>query len=300
VITAVLGAPGSGKSTIVEPLAACLPTHAVLDWDGLMAPAAALAGREIRPNPETWPAYRELVGAVLRAVAHLPVVLLGVCTPDELQGWPIGIWVLLDCADEERQRRLLAQGRQDDIDTAIADGRAYRLLGLPDIETTGRTPSQVAAALAQFVQHAESGHRQPLVPTLAALVEGHEHILDVREASAQLGRLSGPVGRKLRRRRHDIVTAAAEHGVTNLRVFGSVARGEDRPDSDVDLLADLPPGMSLFGLWQVQAALEAIVGTPVDLVSANGLKPGVASKIANEVVALSPRAAGDDDPVPSL
>jgi len=43
------------------------------------------------------------------------------------------------------------------------------------------------------------------------------------------------------------------HRGTGLRVFGSVARGEDRPDSDVDLLADLPPGTSLFGLRRVQA-----------------------------------------------
>jgi predicted nucleotidyltransferase len=49
--------------------------------------------------------------------------------------------------------------------------------------------------------------------------------------------LSGPVGRKVRRHRRDLVAAAAAHGLTNLRVFGSVARGQDRPDSDVDLLA---------------------------------------------------------------
>ena len=65
-----------------------------------------------------------------------------------------------------------------------------------------------------------------------------------------------------------MVAAAAAHGVSGLRVFGSVARGEDRPGSDVDLLADLPPGMSLFGLGRVQAELEAILGTRVDLVPA--------------------------------
>jgi hypothetical protein len=51
---------------------------------------------------------------------------------------------------------------------------------------------------------------------------------------------------RVRRRRHDLVAASAAYGVHGLQVFGSVARGEDRPDSDVDLLADLPPGMSLF------------------------------------------------------
>ena len=70
-----------------------------------------------------------------------------------------------------------------------------------------------------------------------------------------------------------MIAAAAAHGVRNLRVFGSVARGEDRPDSDVDLLADLPPGLSLFGLGRVEADLETILGTRVDLIPAADLKP---------------------------
>ncbi len=70
-----------------------------------MAPAAALAGRDIRPNPATWTAYRELIHAVVNAVAHLPVVMLGPCTPGELANWPIDVWVLLDCTDHERLRR---------------------------------------------------------------------------------------------------------------------------------------------------------------------------------------------------
>ena len=57
-----------------------------------------------------------------------------------------------------------------------------------------------------------------------------------------------------------------------MRVFGSVARGEDRPDSDVDLLADFPPGLSLLGLDRLQADLEGILGTRVDLIPAADLK----------------------------
>ncbi len=53
-----------------------------------------------------------------------------------------------------------------------------------------------------------------------------------------------------------------------MRVFGSVARGEDRPDSDVDLLADFPPGLSLFGLSRLEADREAILGARVDLIPA--------------------------------
>jgi len=134
----------------------------------------------------------------------------------------------------------------------------------------------------------ESGHRQPAIPTLAALVDaaGYELVMGLRRQPRRIGRLSGPVGRRVRRRRHDLVAAAAAHGVKNLRVFGSVARGQDRPDSDVDLLVDLPPGLGLFGLGRVQAELEAILGTQVDLVPAQDLKPGVRARVEHELVAL--------------
>jgi len=155
VITCVLGAPASGKSTVARALAELLPGHAVLDWDALMLPAGALAGREIRQNPETWPAYRELIHAIVVAVAHLPVVLLGVCTPAELDGWPIDRWVLLDCADDERHRRLAQLTDPDRVKDAIQDGREYRLLGLPVIDTTGRRPGAIAADLAQLIEDLE-------------------------------------------------------------------------------------------------------------------------------------------------
>jgi predicted nucleotidyltransferase len=84
----------------------------------------------------------------------------------------------------------------------------------------------------------------------------------------------------------DLVAAAAAHDVTNLRVFGSVARGEDRPGSDVDLLVDLPPGIGLVGLGRVQAELEAILGTKVDLVPASDLKLAVRARAERDLVAL--------------
>jgi hypothetical protein len=146
------GAPGSGKSAIAPVLAELLPAHAVLDWDAFMVPATALAGREIRQHPETWRAYRELVRAVITTMARLPVVLLGVCTPAELHGWPIDAWVLLDCADDERRRRLGLHAGSDHVQDAVRDGREYRLPGLPVIDSTSRTPAAVAAELVQFVR----------------------------------------------------------------------------------------------------------------------------------------------------
>jgi shikimate kinase len=155
VITSVLGAPGSGKTSAAKPLANLLPTHVVLDWDAFMAPASVLAGREIRANPATWTAYRGLVHAVVRAVARLPVVMLGPCTPEELVSWPIGAWVLLDCTDQERLRRLGNRTKPGLAQNSIDDASEYRSLGLPIIDTTGRSPEEVAAALAGFVRHEE-------------------------------------------------------------------------------------------------------------------------------------------------
>ena len=134
----------------------------------------------------------------------------------------------------------------------------------------------------------ESGHRQPALRTLAALIQAadHELVIDVRQQPRRLSRLSGPVGQRVRRKRRDLIAAAAAHGVTNLRVFGSVARGTDRPDSDLDLLADLPPDMGLLGLGRVQAELEAIVGSQVDLVPAGDLKPGVRAQADRDLVVL--------------
>jgi hypothetical protein len=152
VITTVLGAPGSGKTMLIPLLAGLLPGYVVLDWDAFMVPAAALAGREIRASPATWPAYRQLVRSVAEQIAHLPVVLLGVSTPAELEGWPVGAWVLLDCTDQERRQRLAVRERPDDTETAINDARGYRSLGLPAIDTTGMAPQAAARHLADFVR----------------------------------------------------------------------------------------------------------------------------------------------------
>lgn len=58
-------------------------------------------------------------------------------------------------------------------------------------------------------------------------------------------------------------------------VFGSVARGEDRPDSDIDLLVELPPRMGLIGLGRLQRAVEELLEASVDVVPETDLKPGV-------------------------
>jgi predicted nucleotidyltransferase/DNA-binding XRE family transcriptional regulator len=158
-------------------------------------------------------------------------------------------------------------------------------------ERAGLTQTELAgrAGVTQSVISAyESGHRQPALPTLAALVDaaGFDLDLRLRRVPRELDRLSGPLGRLVRRHRHELIEAAAAHGVTKLRVFGSVARGEDEAGSDVDLLADIPPGLGLLGVGRVRADLEEILHAQVDLVPADDLKPLVARRVAAELVAL--------------
>jgi predicted nucleotidyltransferase/DNA-binding XRE family transcriptional regulator len=155
----------------------------------------------------------------------------------------------------------------------------------------GLSQSELAArvGVAQSVISAyEAGRRQPALPTLARLIEaaGYDLVVDIRRKPRRLSKLSGPIGRKVRSKRRELIAVAAAHDVRNLRVFGSVARGEDRPDSDLDLLADLPAGMGLLGLGRVQADLEAVLGSRVDLVPAGDLKPGVSVRAERDLVAL--------------
>lgn len=55
-------------------------------------------------------------------------------------------------------------------------------------------------------------------------------------------------------------------------MFGSVARGDDTPESDIDFLVEFEPGSSLFDLMDLQEALEQLLGVSVDVVSVGGLK----------------------------
>ncbi len=65
---------------------------------------------------------------------------------------------------------------------------------------------------------------------------------------------------------------AARHHASRVRLFGSAARGQDRPDSDIDLLVDFDQDRSLFDLMRMARELEALFGRAVDVVSATGLK----------------------------
>ena len=128
----------------------------MLDWDVLMGPASDLAGRDVARSPSTWAVYRRLVRAVVDAVTPAPLVLLGVSTPDELDGWPVDEWILLDCSETERRRRLGPRLDPGEMEEALADARHYRALGLHTIDTIGRRPDDVARVLAELIHQLEA------------------------------------------------------------------------------------------------------------------------------------------------
>jgi uncharacterized protein len=84
--------------------------------------------------------------------------------------------------------------------------------------------------------------------------------------------VSGPLRVLVESRREQVMAIAARHHASRVRLFGSAARGEDRPDSDIDLLVDFDQDSSLFDLMRMARELEALFGRAVDVVSAGGLK----------------------------
>ena len=90
---------------------------------------------------------------------------------------------------------------------------------------------------------------------------------------------------KLRAQRAAVIEIAAAHGATNVRVFGSVARGDDEPDSDIDLLVDMDTE-SLLPLFELADRIEALLGERVEVATVEHLKPGVAESALREAIPL--------------
>ena len=88
----------------------------------------------------------------------------------------------------------------------------------------------------------------------------------------------------LREHRRTILQLAHQHGARNVRVFGSVARGTSRPDSDLDLLVELEEGRSLLDVIAIEQDLEDALHVHVQVATEGGLKPRVRDMILSEAV----------------
>lgn len=90
----------------------------------------------------------------------------------------------------------------------------------------------------------------------------------------------------LQQRREEILAVAEKHGAKNVRVFGSVARGEADEESDIDFLVTLEAGRSLFDLGGLQYDLENCLGISVDVVTEKGLKNRIRDRVLREAILL--------------
>jgi predicted nucleotidyltransferase len=86
--------------------------------------------------------------------------------------------------------------------------------------------------------------------------------------------------------RQKILDAAARRGAKNVRVFGSVARGDDRADSDVDLLVDVEAGRTLLDVIGLEQDLEELLGRRVEVLTEKGLSPYLQQRILAEATSL--------------
>lgn len=145
-------------------------------------------------------------------------------------------------------------------------------------------------ALARY----ETGAVLPTLPTLERLLLGCGRHLEIRAARAgepfggptSVRGQAGPRARALRQHRRQVLDAARERGVRSVRVFGSLARGEARPGSDVDLLVELEPGRTLLDLAAFRREAREILGMPVDVATSDMLKTRIRAEVLAEALPL--------------
>jgi len=90
----------------------------------------------------------------------------------------------------------------------------------------------------------------------------------------------------LRKYRTEILDLATRHGAGNVRVFGSLSRGEGNESSDLDLLVTLEKGRSLLDLVGLKQDLEDLINRPVDVVTERALSPYIREHVLSEAVPL--------------
>lgn len=155
---------------------------------------------------------------------------------------------------------LVAEYREARRDEEVA--RLRRILALRAMMAVGMSQRQIAAAL---------GITQPAV---SQQLKFAPEIDDIHPAL--LLEAATPL----------LKAVAAERGYERLAVFGSVARREAGPGSDIDLLVDAPEGTSSFGFIRFKQLVEQILGREIDLVSYGGLKPVLDDDIRRDAVLL--------------
>ncbi len=93
-------------------------------------------------------------------------------------------------------------------------------------------------------------------------------------------------GSFIKNKREEILYIARTHGALSVRIFGSYARGEEQPSSDIDLIVEMEPGRSLLDIIAIKQEVEDLVGKKVDVVTEAALSPYLRDEVLQEAVAL--------------
>lgn len=94
------------------------------------------------------------------------------------------------------------------------------------------------------------------------------------------------ISRLIKQKRRQILEIAQQHGARNIRLFGSLARGETTETSDLDLLIDMEPGRNLLDLIAIKQDLEDLLGCKVDVVTEAAISPHLRDRVLHEAVHL--------------
>jgi len=157
-------------------------------------------------------------------------------------------------------------------------------------QASGLTQAGLAARLGttqSAIARLERGEVAPSITTLSRLADALGIQFEVAPRSGIIIRntLATLSLSSLRARRNELLAIAARHGARNVRVFGSVARGDARPDSDVDFMVEFEPGRTVLDLSDLILDLEDTLGRKVDVVEVR--RPSRAAEgIRHEAVPL--------------
>jgi uncharacterized protein len=155
-------------------------------------------------------------------------------------------------------------------------------------QNAGLTQAEFAARalLSQSaVSDYERGRKEPGVATLVRLAAAVGRDVAIEFVSQPMVDPAAPTLHEVRSYRRALIAACKRHGASRPRIFGSVAAGTARPDSDIDLLVDLETGRTYFDVAELHDELETILGRPVDLLT-SGAVHGRLADVAQLAVRL--------------
>lgn len=132
----------------------------------------------------------------------------------------------------------------------------------------------------------ENGKASPSTSTLLRLVRAGGFDIDVRIKKATASNLSGKRARKVRQAKLAIKEMVEKSGASNVRLFGSVARGEDRKSSDIDFLVDFDLSKGLLPIHRLNKELSKLLKERVEVAPVDALKPEVLRNALSEAVPL--------------